>query len=130
MRVVSAAIVLGLLGACASSPSVVENPTESSEYSTLIASKGSPACAKCKATPEVVFIEVRGTSGSTEWGSKPGREPERLFLKPGRWRVKYFCSGVLDFEGNQEISLEAHATYAANCFNNVNYSLVLNRVPN
>jgi hypothetical protein len=92
----------------------------------LKVSRTTKVCTQCKPSLDVALIEVREPSGQVVWSSLAG--PERLSLQAGRWEVTYFCPGIADFEGHQEVVLEPGATYAASCGDDAsNYPLKLQR---
>jgi len=100
--------------------------TSGSAVAHLVVPRTHKMCPQCKPGLDVALIQVRSPAGEVAWSSRPGQEPDRLPLPPGRWQIEYFCAGLLDFDGNQEVSLEPGATYVASC-GSPNYQLELRR---
>ena len=114
-----------LLGGCVMR--TVEPHAGGSGVATLIVSHTTTMCAQCKSEPDVALIEVRTPSGNVVWSSIAGQEPDRLPLRAGHWQITYFCPGVADFEGHQEIVVESGASYIVSCGELPNYPLQLRR---
>jgi hypothetical protein len=124
-RLCTAFVFIFLLGGCATR--ATERPVGDAGIATLIVSRTATVCSQCKLAPDAALIELREPSGKLVWSSIPGQEPDRLALRAGRWEVTYFCPGIADFEGHQEIVVESGASYIVSCGDLPNYPLQLRR---
>jgi hypothetical protein len=48
-------------------------------------------------------------------------------LQAGHWQITYFCPGIADFEGHQEIAVESGISYTISCGKLPNDPLQLRR---
>jgi len=120
------AIVFAFLLSCCVMGTAESRPAGSG-VATLIVSHTTNWCSHCKLGPDVALIQVRRTSGQIVWSSIAGQEPERLPLQAGHWQITYFCPGIADFEGHQEIVVESGISYIVSCGKLPNYPLQLRR---
>ena len=116
------ALLLGGYGMC-----TAEARAAGSDVATLIVSHTTKMCAQCQLGPDAALIQVRTPSGKIVWSSIAGQEPERLPLQAGHWQITYFCPGIADFEGHQEIVVEPGISYIVSCGKLPNYPLKLRR---
>ena len=121
-------VLLLLLGGCAMRPSVVESAVSRPDFATLVVATDPPMCSGCSAGPAVALIQIQYPSGRVAWSSIAGREPGTLSVRAGRWQIEYFCSGVLDFDGHQQVTVESGASYLISCGSLPNYPLQLHRL--
>jgi hypothetical protein len=121
-------VLLLLLGGCTLRPSVVESSVSSPNFATLVVATEPPMCSGCVAGLAVALIQIKYPSGRVAWSSIAGREPGTLSIRAGSWQIEYFCSGVLDFDGHQQVTIESGATYLISCGSLPNYQLQLHRL--